>query len=122
MKGFVLVLFFSWLFTLFFPWWGVLIPTFIIGIWFLNGSFTAFMTGFLGAGFAWFFQSLYVHIGNDGILSGRIAEMMGVGSPWIVLLITFVVGAVAGGVGALTGYLLKVNLKKTESISTAELQ
>lgn len=115
MKEFVIVLFLSWLFTLFFPWWGVLIPTFITGIWLLNGSFRAFIIGFSGAGLAWFFQALYIHIANEGILSSRIAEMMGVGSPWVVLLITFIVGALAGGIGALTGYLLKVNLWKSGS-------
>lgn len=121
MKEFVLVLFFSWLFTLFLPWWGVLIPTFIIGAWLLKGSFTAFWVGFLGAGSAWFFQALYIHIANEGILSGRIAEMMGVGSPWIVLLITFLIGALAGGMGTLTGYLLKVNLKKSDTLGDPEV-
>ena len=119
MKGFVLVLFFSWIFSLFLPWWGVLIPTLIIGAWLLSDAFTAFVTGFLGTGSAWLFQALYIHIANDGILSGRIAEMMGVGSPWIVLLITFIVGALAGGVGVLTGYLLKVNLKKPDIVMEA---
>lgn len=114
MKGFIFVLFFSWLFTLFLPWWGILIPTLIIGGWLLNGSLTAFITGFSGAGSAWFFQALYIHIANEGILSSRIAEMMGVGSPWIVLFITFIAGAIVGGIGTLTGYLLKVNLQKTE--------
>jgi len=115
MKSFVLVLFFSWLFTLFLPWWGLLIPTFIIGAWLLEGSVNAFMIGFSGTGLAWFFQSLYIHIANDGILSGRIAEMMGVGSPWIVLLITFLVGALAGGIGSLSGYLFKINVIKPKS-------
>jgi len=114
MKGFVLVLFFSWLFTLFLPWWGVLIPTLIIGAWLLNGSLTAFLTGFLGTGSAWLIQALYIHVANDGLLSSRIAEMMGVGSPWIVLMITFMVGALAGGFGTLTGYLFKINMKKPE--------
>lgn len=115
MKGFVLILFFSWLFTLFLPWWGVLIPTLIIGAWLLNGALSAFLTGFLGAGSAWFLQALYIHFANDGILSGRIAEMMSVGSPWVVLIITFTVGALTGGLGALTGYLLKKNLNKPDN-------
>lgn len=119
MKEFVLILFFSWLFTLFFPWWGLLIPTFIVGAWLLKSTFSAFLIGFLGAGFAWFFQALYIHFANEGILSSRIAEMMGVGSPWIVLMITFIIGALAGGIGALTGYLMKVNLKKSDRVVEA---
>lgn len=111
MKAFIFVLFFSWLFTLFLPWWGVFVPTIAVGLWLLNGSAAAFLTGFMGAGFAWFFQALYIHIANEGILSTRIAEMMGVGSPWVVLLITFVVGALAGGFGCLLGYLAKKNIK-----------
>lgn len=119
MRAFLAILLFSWIFTLFLPWWGVFIPAFIFGVWLLEKGFKAFLTGFTGTGLAWFFQALYVHIANDAILSTRVAEMLGAGSPWVVLLITFLIGGLPGGLGALTGYLIKINLKKTPASAAA---
>ena len=113
MKAFLAILILSWIGTLFLPWWILFIPAFFFGAWLSEHGLIAFLAGFTGAGFAWFLQALYIHIANDAIITTRIAEMMGLGSPWVVLLLTFLIGALPGGVGALTGYLLKINLKKT---------
>jgi hypothetical protein len=113
MKAFIAILFFSWIISLYLPWWGVFVPAFIFGAWLLNRSSSAFITGFLAVGLAWFFQALYIHIANDGILSTRIAEMMGLGSAWMVLMITFLVGGIPGGLGALLGYLFKAAFQTT---------
>lgn len=111
MKAFIAILFFSFLISLYLPWWALIIPAFIFGIWMLEREFQAFFIGFAAAGFAWFLHAAVIHFLNDAILSTRIAEMMGAGSPWVVLLITFLTGGILGGLGALTGMLLKVNLK-----------
>jgi hypothetical protein len=108
MKAFLLLLFLSWLLNFFLPWWAALLPAFFIGAWLLESSFSAFMTGFLAVGFAWGLQALYIHIANEAILSTRIAEMMQVGSPYMVLLFTFLIGAVLGSLGVITGYYFKV--------------
>jgi len=52
----------------------------------------------------------YIHIANEGVLTTRIADMMSVGSPLIVLFITFLIGGLLGGVSALSGVLIKQNL------------
>ena len=114
MITFIAFFFFSFLVSLFLPWWALIIPAFIFGIWLLERGIQAFFVGFLATGLAWFIQGVYIHFLNDAILSSRIAEMMGVGSPWLVLLLTFLIGGILGGLGALTGLLLKVNLKPVE--------
>ena len=112
MKAFFLLLFLSWLLNFFLPWWAALIPAFFIGAWLLENSLSAFITGFLAVGFAWGLQALYIHISNEAILSSRIAEMMQVGSPYMVLLFTFLIGAVLGALGVITGYYFKVMFRK----------
>ena len=107
MRAFLAILFFSWLFTLFLPWWGIIITCLIFGAWLIEGGWQAFLTGFFANGLAWFLQALYIDIANESILSIRIAEMMGVGSHWIILIITFAVAAILGGVATLTGTSLK---------------
>lgn len=116
MRAFIAILFFSWLITLFFPWWGIIIPGMIFGAMFLKSGMKAFFIGFLATGLAWFLQALYIDIANESILSGRIAEMMGAGSHWMILLATFLVAAVIGGTATLTGYFFKEAFRPTRTI------
>lgn len=110
MRAFIAILFFSWLITLFFPWWGIIIPGLIFGAMFLESGVSAFFIGFLATGLAWFVQALYINIANDSVLAARIAEMMGFGSPWIILFATFLIAALLGALATLAGYLLKTVL------------
>lgn len=119
MRAFTAILFFSWLLTLFLPWWAIVIPGLIFGAWLLQGGGKAFLIGFFACGLAWFFQVLYIDIANESILSTRIAEMMGVGSHWIILLATFLIAALVGGFATLTGFYLKAALKPGNEISAA---
>ncbi len=119
MRAFLAILFFSWLFTLFLPWWGIVIPCLIVGAWLIESGGRAFVIGFFACGLAWFLQALYIDIANESILSTRIAEMMGVGSHWIILLVTFLIAALIGGLATLTGYFFKVVLKPEKEISAA---
>lgn len=120
LKAFGLILITTWLITLFLPWWGVLIPATIFGAWLLESVPASFLTGFLATGLAWFLQAFYIHLANEAILSTRVAEMMGFQSPWIVLAITFLIGAVPGGLGCMLGTLIKINLspKTQDAVST----
>lgn len=119
MRAFIAILFFSWLLTIFLPWWGLIIPCLIFGAWLLNSGGRAFLIGFFAGGLAWFLQALYIDFANESVLSARIAEMMGIGSHWIILLATFLIAAVLGGLATLTGYFLKTVLISDKEISTA---
>lgn len=119
MRAFFAILFFSWLLTLFLPWWGIVIPCLIFGAWLIEGGGRAFLIGFFAAGLAWFLQALYIDIANESILSTRIAEMMGVGSHWIILLATFLIAALIGGFATLIAYFLKAALKPNTKVSAA---
>lgn len=114
MRPFLGIFFLCWFFTLFLPWWAVLIPAVLLGAWLLEKSFYAFLIGFSAAGLAWFAQAFYIHIANDAILSTRIAETLSVGSPWILLLITFIIGGILGGSGTLLGVQVKHLLKPSD--------
>ncbi|NBC66914.1 MAG: hypothetical protein GVY07_14815 [Bacteroidetes bacterium] len=119
MRAFIAILFFSWFLTLFLPWWGIVIPGLIFGAWLLEGGFRAFITGFFACGFAWFFQALYIDIANESILSSRIAEMMGIGSHWIILFATFLIAALVGGLATLAGTLFKQVFRPAKRINAS---
>jgi len=110
MKISVLILVSVFILNLFLPWWSIAIPGLLIGYQFKEEPIPSFLWGFLGVFLLWGGHALYIHIANDGILSTRIAEMLGVGSPLIVVLITAVFGGLVSGFATMTGSMM--NQKK----------
>jgi hypothetical protein len=102
------------LFNLFLPWWSNVIPCLFFGAWLSVSPKNAIVLGFSGGGLAWLLHALFIHLMNNGILSGRIADMMNAGSPLVVLLITFFIGAVIGGSSAIAGFYFKQTFRQPE--------
>lgn len=88
-----------------------MLPGLAFGYQFKKTGWISFGWGFLALFILWSGQALYIHCANDGLLSTRIAEMLGVGSPYLVILITGVLGGLVSGIATLTGSLFN----KTES-------
>ena len=103
----VLILVTSFLLNLFLPWWSIAIPGVIFGYWFNKKAGPSFILGFIAVFLLWGGQALYIHFANDAILSTRIAEMLQVGSPLIVVLITGMLGGLVSGLATLTGALIQ---------------
>jgi hypothetical protein len=95
----------AFLLNLFLPWWSIAIPGLIFGYLFNKKALPSFGWGFLALFLLWGGQALYIHFANDGILSTRIAEMLSVGSPMLVVLITGIIGGLVSGLATLTGTL-----------------
>lgn len=101
----LLILITAFLVNLILPWWSIAIPGLIFGFQFKKKGRESFGWGFLALFLLWGGQALYIHVANDGILSTRIAEMLGVGNPFLVILITGILGGVVSGFASLTGSL-----------------
>lgn len=102
----------AWLLTSFLPWWSVLLPGLFWGALLGSSGRSAFGWGFAGIGILWLLQTLYVHIANNGILTGRIADMFSLPSPLLLVLLTAVIGGIIGGCSGLTGYLVRKVIKR----------
>lgn len=115
MRNFILLFFSFWIVTLFLPWWTLLIPAVLLGAVLFEHSVSAFLIGFLSLFAAWAVQVLYIDIANESILSGRVAEMLGVGQSWIVILITAATGGLIGGMGTLFGSQIRQLLRPNDA-------
>lgn len=113
MRNFFILLIFIWFFNLLLSWWAAIVPAIFLGAWLFEKNITALLVGFFAGGIAWLAQALFIHIANDGILATRIADMMQVGSPLIVLLLTFIIGGLLTGMSTLMGFQIKALLKPT---------
>jgi len=111
MRNFGLLFFSFWIVSLFLPWWTLIIPAILLGATLFDRSVAAFLIGFASLFAAWLVQVLYINIANESILSGRIADMLGVGQSWLVILITAFIGGLIGGIGTLLGSQIRQLLR-----------
>lgn len=108
----LLIIVSAFLLNLFLPWWSITLPGLVFGYYFNQKAAASFGWGFLALFLLWGIQALYIHYANDGILSGRIAQMLQIGSPLLVVLITGVLGGLMSGLATLTGALVKETPRK----------
>ena len=105
----LLILISAFLLNLLFPWWSIVIPGLIFGYLFKHKAGSSFGWGFLALFLLWGGQTMFIHFSNDAIMSTRIAEMLGVGSPYLVILITGFLGGLISGMATLTGTMFASN-------------
>ncbi|MBM4168534.1 MAG: hypothetical protein FJ215_05190 [Ignavibacteria bacterium] len=89
-------------------WWWIIVVPLVYAFFRAHSRGSAFRMGSLAAGILWLAVGLYQLLTAADLIARRVAEMMGLGNPWIVLSITVIVGALTGGFAASTGYHLAV--------------
>lgn len=94
-----------------FPWWIAAVSAFVVTAVYPNSGFRSFLGGFLGVGLLWLFAAIYFSLSTDHILTQRVADLMQLGKPGAVIVLTAFVGALMGGMGAMTGSQLHRLLK-----------
>lgn len=100
---FALTLILSWLAQLFLPWWSLVIVAAIVALFFhYKYAVTSFLVGFLAVGLLWMGYAYWISTG-DSSLTSRMGELFGGMSPFFMVIFSTTIGAIAGGLGALTG-------------------
>ncbi len=97
----------AWLLSFVLPWWSLAFPALILGAILGTSGARSFGYGALGIAGWWLIHTLYIHTANDGILTSRIADLFSLPYPWLLIVITVLIGGLAGGLATLTGYQLK---------------
>ena len=93
---------------LYLPWWSIAIAAFISVLLIPLASGRAFLAGFAGIFLLWFLLALWIDVKNQHILSKKIAEIFPLGGSSIaIILVTALIGALVGGLGALSGSYLR---------------
>ena len=103
----ILIALISLLFQFFLPWWIIGPIAFGLAAWKASSGPHAFWSGFLAIFLLWAAMALFKTIPNENLLANRVGQMLGLPAlqlNWlIVLLITALIGALAGGFSALAG-------------------
>jgi len=93
---------------LYLPWWGIAIAAFVVSAAIPQKPTFSFLSGFLGVFLLWEVLAWWIDNKNNGILSQKVATLMGLGNSSVLLIvITSVVGALVAGFAALAGTYLR---------------
>jgi hypothetical protein len=89
-------------------WWSIAIAAFLVALLLPQRLGRSFLAGFLGIFILWGVLAFWIDIKNDSLLSNKMAELFGLGSSGILLvLITALVGALVAGFAAMSGSSLR---------------
>lgn len=93
---------------LYLPWWSVALAPFIVALLVIQKPFHSFLSGFCGVLVLWLTLILIIDAANNGIMSSKVSLVLGLGtSPVVLIVINCIIGSLVGGMGALTGSLLR---------------
>lgn len=88
----------------FLPWWSVMVAGFVSALFFSLKKSAVFFVPFLAILMFWSIYAFIISSNNDFILAKKIAVLFSLGdNPYILILITGIVGGLAAGVAALLG-------------------
>jgi ABC-type multidrug transport system fused ATPase/permease subunit len=104
---FLLIALLSFLLQLFLPWWIIAIVAFGAALWKATTGNTAFWSGFLAIVLVWMLMATVIHVRTDGILTERIAALLGLPASFLLIVVTALAGGIVGGMAALSGYYMR---------------
>lgn len=92
------------------PWWCIVIVAAVLSF-FGGKSFThAIVAGFFACGTVWLLYALLITNADGSLMTERIAVLFTIQAPWLLYVISFLIAATGGGLGALLGFSLKRNI------------
>ena len=106
----VLIIILSFLSCLYFPWWSIAIVAFVISILIQQSHFVSFICGFISLLWLWGLLSLWISLNNGHILAHRVSLLIfKTDSPYLLIIVTALIGALVAGFAALTGSFIRMN-------------
>jgi hypothetical protein len=108
---FLVILVLSFVSGYFLPWWVAAIVAFLAAFFIGKTSGQSFWSGFGAVFIVWTLLALFKSIPNDNMLAKRVAQLFQLPNWILILLITALIGGLAGGMSALSGRLVKKAFK-----------
>ena len=108
----ILIATLAYLVEVYLPWWSVVVVAFLVNALIYTKGSPSFLSGFLGVGLLWLILAWNIDAANASLLSSRVSQVLQIQSTFAILALTFLVGGLAGGFGALAGSHFRNLIKK----------
>ena len=104
----LLIAFLSLLAQLFLPWWSLAVVAFLVCFWRGQSAGRSFLYGFAGVAVVWLAYALLIHTRTDGILTGRMSELLfKTNAAALPLLVVTLLSGLVGGLAGLSGFFVR---------------
>jgi hypothetical protein len=111
--NFIATIVLAFILSLFLPWWSVMTAALATALFIPLKNLAVFFVPFLAILFFWIIYSFILSSGNDYTLAKRISVLLTLGgNPYVLILVTGIVGGLAAGIAAIFGKQLSLVLKK----------
>ncbi len=90
-----------------FPWWTGVIACFLINFIISSRSLPSFVSGFLAMAFLWFAMATVTDLKTGSVLTAKVAAIFSLPNSLVLIIVTAIIGGIAGGLGALSGCHLR---------------
>lgn len=112
--NFIVTLLVALILSQFLPWWSIMVAGFVTGLFFSLKKAAVFVVPFLAIFLFWSVYAYVVAAENDFILSKKVSELFSLGgNPFVLMLVTGVVGGLAAGLAAILGKQLSTLVNKS---------
>jgi hypothetical protein len=99
------------------PFWSAGLVAFLVAVFIYQKPGMAYLAGFVSILLLWALLAWWIDAQNDSILSTRMATLFPLGgSSALLILITGIVGAIVGGLSALSGSFLRRYLDERKAM------
>lgn len=117
LQNFITTLLLAGLLSILLPWWSVMLAAVLSAAVFPLKKSAVFWTPFLAVLLYWSIYCYLLSSANDFILAQKIASLFPLsGNPYLLILVTGILGGLAAGVGGVLGQQI-VNVLKSNSTS-----
>lgn len=111
--NFVVTIIIALILSQFLPWWSVMVAGFVSALFFSLKRAAVFFVPFLAIFCFWSIYAFVISSANDFTLAKKIAVLLPLdGNPYVLILVTGLVGGLAAGVAALFGKQLAGLVRK----------
>ena len=110
--NFSVTILFAFIFSIFMPWWSVMIASFISSLLISLEKIMVFLIPFFAVFFYWTVYCYLLSSSNDFILAKKISELMSLwGNPYILIIISGMIGGFLSAASAIFANQLITNFK-----------
>lgn len=96
----------------FLPWWSIMVAGFVSALFFSLKKSAVFFVPFLAILLFWSVYAFMISNSNDFTLAKKIAILLPLGgNPYLLIIVTGIIGGIAAGVAALLGKQCSVLVK-----------
>lgn len=111
-SNFSLTILFAIVFSIFLPWWSIMLASFISSLLISLKKIMVFLIPFFAVFIYWALYSYLLSSSNDFILAKKISELFNIGgSPYLLIILSATIGGISSGTSALFANQIRINFK-----------